>query len=207
MDAYGYLEYLTNKIHTVIMATIDEVGNPVTCAIDIMDFDETGIYFLTATGKGFYKRLKNNKFISLTGLYGKDTLSSKTITIRGKIKEVGSYHLETMFKKNPYMLDIYPTEESQSVLTVFQMYQGCGEFFDLSVSPIFREQFFFGNDVLNLSDLFYVRDNCQNCGKCITSCPQQCIVSQDNHITILQEHCLHCGRCRDVCPFNAIERR
>ncbi len=90
MDTYRYLEYLTNKIHTVIMATTDDAGNPVTCAIDIMDFDEAGIYFLTVTGKGLYKRLKTNNFISLTGLYGKDTLSSITITIRGKIKETFS---------------------------------------------------------------------------------------------------------------------
>lgn len=35
------------------MATIDDSGNPSTCAIDIMDFDEQGLYFLTAKEKAF----------------------------------------------------------------------------------------------------------------------------------------------------------
>ena len=39
------------------MATVDENGLPVTCAIDMMDSDENGLYFLTAKGKGFYDRL------------------------------------------------------------------------------------------------------------------------------------------------------
>ena len=33
-------------------------GEPVTCAIDIMDYDTDGLYFLTAKGKNFYNRLK-----------------------------------------------------------------------------------------------------------------------------------------------------
>ena len=40
-----YLEYVTNTIHTVVMATTDDAGLPVTCAIDIMDSDKNGLYF------------------------------------------------------------------------------------------------------------------------------------------------------------------
>lgn len=56
------LEFLEKEIHTVIAATVDEKGRPVTCAIDIMDSDENGLYFLTAKGKGFYARLKKKRF-------------------------------------------------------------------------------------------------------------------------------------------------
>ena len=53
-----YLKYLTKEIHSTVMATVDENALPVTCAIDIMDYDENGLYFLTARGKNFYARLK-----------------------------------------------------------------------------------------------------------------------------------------------------
>ncbi len=48
MKNIDYFRILTNEIHSVITATVDENGLPVTCAIDIMDFDENGLYFLTA---------------------------------------------------------------------------------------------------------------------------------------------------------------
>lgn len=64
------LKFLEKEIHTVIAATADENGLPVTCAIDIMDSDENGIYFLTAKGKGFYTRLKSSGFIAMTGMKG-----------------------------------------------------------------------------------------------------------------------------------------
>ena len=53
-----YLKFLQQEIHTTVAATVDDDGLPVTCAIDIMDADENGLYFLTAKGKGFYHRLK-----------------------------------------------------------------------------------------------------------------------------------------------------
>ena len=43
-----YLRYIVDEIHSVVFATVDVEGRPVTCAIDIMDSDETGLYFLTA---------------------------------------------------------------------------------------------------------------------------------------------------------------
>ena len=206
MDTRSYLEYLTNQIHTVIMATIDNLGNPFTCAIDIMDFDEQGLYFLTEKGKKLYERLKQNNTISITGLQGDNTLSSRTITIYGKVKEIGLLRLSTLFEKNPYMYKIYPTKEGRKALTVFQIYQGNGEFFDLSVHPIFRERFSFGNCVLERGGMFCISDNCINCDKCISVCPQKCIVYENNQTTILQEHCLHCGNCYNICPVKAVEK-
>ncbi len=58
MQAKDYLQYIVEKIHSTVFATVDGEGRPVTCAIDIMDYDESGLYFLTAKGKNFYDRLK-----------------------------------------------------------------------------------------------------------------------------------------------------
>lgn len=62
MQTKDYLQYIVEKIHSTVFATVDNEGRPVTCAIDMMDYDENGLYFLTARGKNFYDRLKANVY-------------------------------------------------------------------------------------------------------------------------------------------------
>ena len=71
MTSAEVLKYLQQEIHTTVAVTTDSDGLPVTCAIDMMDADETGLYFLTAKGKGFYNRLKESGYMALTGMEGK----------------------------------------------------------------------------------------------------------------------------------------
>ena len=52
MKTADYLSYIVNKIHRTIVATVDDDGLPVTCAIEMMDADESGLYFLTACPTG-----------------------------------------------------------------------------------------------------------------------------------------------------------
>lgn len=73
MQTKDYLKYITDEIHTVVVATIDKKGFPFTAAIDMMDADDGGLYFLTAKGKGFYDRLKCKKVLAFTGIKGEDT--------------------------------------------------------------------------------------------------------------------------------------
>ena len=47
MEAKNYLKYIVDEIHTVIVATVDSEGLPVTAAIDMMDADDSSLYFLT----------------------------------------------------------------------------------------------------------------------------------------------------------------
>ena len=143
METKEYLKYIVEEIHTTIVATVDDEGLPVTAAIDMMDFDNDGLYFLTAKGKGFYDRLIKRQFLSLTAMKGEDTMSSIAVSIRGKVRDLGYGKIPELFKKNPYMHQIYPTEESMKALTVFQIYEGTGEWFDLSKKPIERASFNF----------------------------------------------------------------
>ena len=113
MDYENYLKLIKDDFHSVVVASIDEKGNPITCVIDMMLADSNGLYFLTAKGKDFYKRIKENPNISLTGFKGKDTLSSQSITLKGEVKEIGKKFLDEIFTQNPYMNEIYPTEESK----------------------------------------------------------------------------------------------
>lgn len=202
-----YLRYLKDEIHSVVLATVDENNNPITCVIDMMLADKDGLYFLTAKGKALYKRLVKNENISLTGFKGEDTMSSKSVTIRAKAVEVGSDLLAEIFSKNSYMNDIYPNEESRKALTVFKVYEGDGEFFDLSVRPIFRETFSFGKEMMIAkASGYFITERCIACGECIGTCPQNCIKIENNKAIINQNNCLHCGGCMTVCENKAVRR-
>ena len=121
MEAKDYLAYIVNEIHTTIVATVDDEGLPVTAAIDMMDSDDNGLYFLTAKGKGFYDRLKKRGFLALTAIKGQNTMSSVAVSVRGTVRELGYARIPALFEKNPYMHQIYPTEEAMHALTVFQV--------------------------------------------------------------------------------------
>ena len=206
MEAKEYLDIIANEIHRTIVATVDDEGLPVTAAIDMMDSDENGLYFLTAKGKGFYDRLKKREFLALTAMKGEDTMSSVAVSIRGKVRELGYDKIPELFEKNPYMHQIYPTDESMQALTVFQIYEGTGEWFDLSKKPIERASFTFGGAEKE-KEGYYITGACIGCGSCTEVCPQNCIVTDSIPHVIRQEHCLHCGNCASVCPVSAVERR
>ena len=206
METKDYFSFLVNEIHTTVVATVDDEGLPVTAAIDMMDYDENSLYFLTAKGKGFYDRLAKRGFLAFTALKGEDTMSSVALSVRGKVRELGYGKIPELFEKNPYMHEIYPTEESMHALTVFQIYEGTGEWFDLSKKPIERAYFTFGN-AEKKPEGYFITDACIGCGSCAAVCPQSCIMTDSIPHVIKEEHCLHCGNCFEACPVGAVERR
>ncbi|MCI5863198.1 MAG: 4Fe-4S binding protein [Lachnospiraceae bacterium] len=206
MEYTDYLKIISNDIHRTIVATVDDEGLPVTSAIDMMDSDEKGLYFLTAKGKNFYDRLKKRGYLALTAMKGEDTMSSVAVSVRGKVRELGYERIPELFDKNRYMYEIYPTEESMHALTVFQIYEGTGEYFDLSKKPIERSSFAFGGGV-NKESGYFITDRCVGCGRCVSVCPQNCIIQDKLPFVIIQENCLHCGNCFKACHAEAVERR
>ncbi|MCD7828782.1 MAG: 4Fe-4S binding protein [Clostridiales bacterium] len=206
MNTQNALKFLEREIHTVIIATADDKGLPVTCAVDIMDSDEQGLYFLTAKGKGFYDRLKKSGYVSLTGIKGGDTLSCTAVSVRGKVCELGNGRIEDLIRKNPYMEEIYSTEQSRRALTVFRLYEGSGEWFDLSKKPVERASFVIGN-AMEITREFKITEKCTGCGICGTVCPQSCIDFTGVPAVIKQNNCLRCGNCFEVCPQKAVTRK
>lgn len=206
MQTYDIFKMLKDEIHTVVFATIDEEGLPDTRVIDIMLFDSEGLYFITAKGKRFYEQLIKTRYVSLSGFKGKDTLSAVAVSIKGKAEDIGNGLLDRVFEENTYMSEIYPTADSRKALTVFKIYKGVGEYFDLSKKPVERYGFSFGNEE-SVFYGYYINKNCISCGKCITVCPQSCIDINKDCAVIRQKNCLHCGNCIDICPVGAVERR
>lgn len=206
MKATDYLRFIVREIHTTVVATVDEQGLPVTCAIDIMDSDENSLYFLTAKGKSFYERLKKQDYIALTGIKGENTMTSVAVSLRGKVRELDTQNAKALFDKNPYMYEIYPTEESRNAIRIFQLYNGSGEWFDLSKKPIERKNFSFGG-AEEICEGYFVTDKCIGCKLCYSKCPQKCIDISVKPVVINQNHCLHCGNCFEICPMRAIVKR
>ena len=205
MTAQSILRMLQEEIHSVVFATLDEHGLPQTCVIDLMLWDEGGLYFLTARGKSFYDRLTARPFAALTGMKGTDTFSTAAVSLRGAVRSIGTRRLEEIFAKNPYMARIYPTEQSRQALEVFQLYRGEGEYFDLSQQPPFRQSFSFGGASVHETGYRIRGDKCIGCQGCRSVCPAGCI-SQAIPRVIDKSHCLHCGNCFRICPVKAVEK-
>ena len=66
MTKQDYLELLVENIHSTTVATIGTDGHPQTRVIDMMLYDEQGVYSLTARGKAFYAQLMEQGFIALS---------------------------------------------------------------------------------------------------------------------------------------------
>lgn len=207
MEIKNYLKVIKEEIHSVVVATLDQEGHPVTRVIDMMLYDEDSLYFLTAKGKEFYQQLMEQQYISLSGMTGEaGSMSKKAVSLSGWVCSMGKEKLDDIFKENSYMAEIYPTQESREALEVFRIYRGQGNYFDLSTKPITRGIFSLGETAVRQGG-YEITQSCTGCRTCFSKCPQNCIEMADGKAVIQQEHCLHCGNCMAVCPHNAVERR
>ena len=201
MTGYEYLKVLVEEMHSTTVATIGNDGHPQTRVIDMMYYDEEGVYFLTAKGKAFYEQLMEQKYIAVSA-----TKDKKAVSLRGMVKNIGKKNLDMMFEKNPYMKEIYPGD-TREVLDVFCLFEAQGEYFDISVpSNIIRKNIVIG-DAQEVQTGYYVGKDCIGCKLCYSVCPQKCIDITQKPVVIAQNHCLHCGRCAQICPRQTIEKR
>ncbi len=201
MNHNDYLKILVEDIHSAVVATIGADGHPQTRTIDMMLWDEAGVYFLTARGKAFYTQLMEQKYIALSA-----TKDKKSVSLRGKIRSIGSEKLDEIFEKNPYMQKIYPGD-TRSALEVFRLYEASGEYFDISdPAHVVRDSIVIGQPQAEESG-YFVGDQCIGCKLCYSVCPQKCIDISAKPVVIDQKRCLRCGRCAEICPRQTIEKR
>ena len=55
-----------------------------------------------------------------------------------------------------------------------------------------------------MSKIYYITEDCINCGICVDSCPVEAIV-QGEKIYEINENCISCGNCLGICPVEAIK--
>lgn len=201
MNGNNYLKLLVEGLHSATVATIGADGHPQTRTIDMMLWDEQGVYFLTAKGKAFYAQLMEQRYIALSA-----TKDKKTVSLRGKVQNIGGEKLDEIFEKNPYMQAIYPGD-TRSALEVFHLYEASGEYFDISdPSHVTRDSIVIGQPEAVVSG-YFVGSACIGCKLCYSVCPQKCIDISARPVVIDQSRCLHCGRCESICPEHALEKR
>lgn len=201
MKATVYLDLLVKEIHSATVATLGADGHPRTRIIDMMLWDEAGVYFLTAKGKEFYTQLQAQQYIALSAV--KD---GRSVSLRGKSRAIGTEKLDEIFRENPYMQQIYPND-TRSALEVFCLYEAEGEYFDISdPAAVRRDSFTIGAAPAEQTG-YFVGQGCIGCKLCYSVCPQKCIDISQKPVIIDQNRCLHCGRCSETCPMQCIERR
>ena len=105
MNGLKYIKILVEDIHSTIVATIGADGHPQTRVIDMMLYDDNGVYFLTAKGKAFYEQLMEQQFIAVSAT--KDKIA---VSLRGKVRNIGYEKLDEIFEENAYMQKIYPDD-------------------------------------------------------------------------------------------------
>lgn len=133
--ALACFKRIVEEIHTTVVATVDDNGRPVTCVIDMMGYDEGGLYFVTNVGKAFYRRLKERGYLSLSATNGKPTMECVAVTLSGQVSERPVEELDRLLRANPYMYELYPTPEKRAALRPFKVHGGSGNLYDLSAKP------------------------------------------------------------------------
>ena len=207
MNTIDYIKILVDEIHSTVVATNDKNGHPIARVIDMMLYDENGLYFLTAKGKEFYSQLMEQRYVAVSGMTaGEGTMNKKSVSIHGKVRNIGKRCLEEIFEKNQYMAEIYADPMTREALEVFQIYEAKGEYFDLSTKPITRGNFSIGEVEEDIHG-YFITKQCCGCKICYSKCPQKCIDINQKPLIINQEHCLRCGNCMKYCPFEAVEKR
>ncbi|MFI3115284.1 MAG: 4Fe-4S binding protein [Clostridia bacterium] len=198
-QARKYLD-MFRKGRSVSMATVDEDGRPQSRIIDVMIVNDDGMYIISSRGKEFHKQLTEKEDVAMSYYFEETCVSLRFL---GKVKKVETKWLDEVFVQNPGMNEVYPGE-TRYALDCFLVYQGHGEFFDLSKNPIYRERFAYGGDEVAKVG-FKIMDNCVSCGVCVEHCPQKCI-SEGSPYEIKEYNCLHCGHCFEYCPVGAVEK-
>ncbi|MBU3198369.1 hypothetical protein LL037_21750 [Clostridium estertheticum] len=117
---------------------------------------------MTSRGKDIYARMNNNEYAALSVMVGNDFFNSKMISVRGKIRNIGNARIMELFEANPYMYKIYPTENGQEVIAVFQIYEGDDEYIDFSTTPPPRDSFSFGGKEVSKHG-YYITEECTSC--------------------------------------------
>ena len=145
MELLDCFEYLTKRIRSVVISTVNGDELPEARVIGLLGCDEGGVYFSTGVGKNFHTQLLARPHVVITGMSSTVTFESVSVTIRGLAREMDDPALtDRLLHENPDMLEIYPTEASRATVRVFYVDRGELDWYDLTKKPLERQQFTFG---------------------------------------------------------------
>lgn len=162
MDIGDIFKFLADDVHTVIAATADDEGLPVTCAIDVMDYDGGGLYFLTAKGKGFYRRLMSRGYAALTGIKEEDTMHRVALAafcLYSGQAECFDLSVKPIVRLN---LTFGGAAAEGGAYAVGDGCTSCGKCLEVCPQKCIK---------IGQRGAYIVQQNCLRCGNCTTVCP------------------------------------
>lgn len=125
MNYLPYFKKLADIKH-VVVATNNQ-PSPAVAFIDVMDVNESGIYFMTSkNGRNLYSMLNDNDHVSLIAKSEGDFFHSKMFQIQGTIKNIGKEKVNELLDKNIYLKKLYPDYDLQKrqIIDVFKVEHG-----------------------------------------------------------------------------------
>lgn len=184
-------------------ATVGEQGEPEIRCISAIHYEPDAIYFYTARGKDFCKELERDGRVQVLGYTKYKEMIRLSGTARAVPEEEQEHWKDVIFDEQPYLANVYPGD-TRSIGIIFAIREMSIEYFNLGVSPIFREVYSVNGGRAKPKG-YVISDQCIGCGTCQQVCPQRAI-DEGTPYHIRPENCLHCGNCFQHCPVQAIQR-
>ena len=156
MTKMDYLKLLVDEIHSTTVATISSDGHPQTRIIDMMYYDEEGVYFLTAKGKAFYDQLMEQQYVAISA-----TKDKTAVSLRGEYFDISN--------PSNIVRDTITIGKTEAVQTGYFIGKECiGCKLCYSVCP---------QKCIDISSVPVTinQNHCLHCGRCAEICPKQCI--------------------------------
>ncbi len=209
------------NVGCLTFATINK-GYPETRMVDLLTYDEDGLYFFTMKTKPFYKQLIEGKKLSICGMsadpkmqwLNEDTPYTQPGYFIRATGDVREFTLEqALAKKDPRFDYLISDNKRYPQITAFCLYSFYGEVYDYDFEKehrghkLERERFSFGDMRIEQAGLTIEQAKCISCGKCEKNCSFDAIYKDADKYKINGNRCDECGNCYTVCPSKAITHK
>lgn len=211
-----------DKIGCLSFTTVDENNCPESRIAHLRGCDDDGIYFMTMYTKPFYRHLKANNNIAISGLCASTEVTHDSnglplfepgysIRMTGTVEEIP---ISTIKAKNNPIFDVCIKDQRKyPAMVIFCITSARGDIFDYDFEKVTRENklervyFAYNGAEIKPRGLILNQEKCISCGMCKNACSFLAIQKDDRKFSIDPNRCDECGDCLLACPVKAISIR
>ena len=143
-----FLDFVVDDIHNVVVSAVTQNGMPSAQVCDMLMNKNGKLYMTTSIKNPFFASLLTQPEVLINGYKGGGTMDSCGFSIKAKIKNLGQQYLQEVFKKNPYLYEIYEDnlEEAMQDLRILELTPIRAGFLDHRFKPAYMRNFVFGQE-------------------------------------------------------------